>query len=137
MKIERSFAESKEPHGLRNCRMRGNEKVSKQRHTKDSYLQNRVLFLHFHVKFCLIAAIFDSLFLHRIKYHSHRQSWSKHSPDYLLSRRLQALYDIISLNLSTSFSAMALCPSRLGCNGSGETQFFVSMYKTVASFFSL
>lgn len=31
MKIERSFAESKEPHGLRDCRMRGNEKVSKQR----------------------------------------------------------------------------------------------------------
>ena len=29
-KIERSFAESKELHGLRYCRMRGNEKVSEQ-----------------------------------------------------------------------------------------------------------
>ena len=29
-KIERSFAESKELHGLRYCRMRGNERVSEQ-----------------------------------------------------------------------------------------------------------
>ena len=29
-KIERSFAESKEMHGLRYCRMRGNERVSEQ-----------------------------------------------------------------------------------------------------------